>query len=82
MYYLLVIIVAGTPMQTNWQFSTLDACLRFEETVAREYKRVYEEALERIEKIPHRDPEAARALASSRLHRGTCIPTDHLAKRP
>jgi hypothetical protein len=74
MQWVLVIIVAGSPIKTDLVFPTLRECFQAEDQIAGEYSKAYQESLKWAQDNRTADFEAIEKLARSRLHRGTCIP--------
>lgn len=75
MQWVLVMLIAGSPIKTDLYFPTLRECLQAEDRIAGEYSRAVNETLKWAKDTqPAKDYGGIENLAVSRLHRGTCIP--------
>jgi hypothetical protein len=68
MKWLLVALVAGTPVKTDLTFPTLPMCLLAEESMRKQWADVYNSAREA------KASEDTLKLVMDQMTRGTCIP--------
>jgi hypothetical protein len=69
MKWLLVVILANTPVKTDLVFSSLDECLRAEESMRKQWADVYNEAFRR-----NADKDTLE-MVKRQMGSGTCIPS-------
>lgn len=70
MNWMLVVIVASAPVQTNLVFPTLMACYAAETQMRKQYTDVFNEAVK-----GQNISEESKRFMMSQMHSGTCIPT-------
>lgn len=68
MNWLLVVILANTPVKTDLVYSTLADCLRAEQTMRQQWAEVYNDALKR------KAGKETLAMIQGQMSAGTCIP--------
>lgn len=68
MKWLLVVLIAQTPVKTDLVFESLDDCLRAEQAMRQEWVDVYNAAVKR------RAEKGTLSLVRSQMVSGTCIP--------
>ena len=69
MKWLLVVIIANSPVETNLKFDTLQECLSAETEMRQQWVNVFNRALKQDL------PKQSLDMISGQMTSGTCIPT-------
>lgn len=80
MKWMLIVIVAGTPVKTELLFDTLAACIAAEDAMRQAYANDFNAWVESAKADPkkYHYPESVKDFMANKIHPGVCIPHNEI----